>query len=236
MSSELELIFVQEHLKNKCELCMKRGWMNFEDSDYGIRCKKHCKKGMINISSKKNCEKRFIKRINELGGQVIGKYLGKDISTNCICKNKHDCNPRPHDILQGQGMCKTCSNKDPKKAEHNFILNIKKLGGRVIGEYLGKDIRVQCKNNHKCNPIPANVRRHGRGMCRICAQNDPEIAEKNFIVNIERLGGKIIGKYKGKDIRVQCICKNGHDCDPLPSSIRECQGMCNICSQSGCKF
>lgn len=120
--------------------------------------------------------------------------------------------------------------------ERRFIKNIEdKLGGNVIGEYKGNEMPVECicKEGHQCFPCPNSIR-NGRGMCNICVRHDPETSKINFVTSIEeKLGGKVIGEYKNKNIPVECICKFGHVCNPRPNDIQQGHGMCNRCCQSG---
>jgi very-short-patch-repair endonuclease len=181
----------------------------------------------------KIAKQNFYKNIERLGGKVIGKYKGRDIPVVCVCPKGHECKPRPTCIQQGQGMCRTCAGKCPKIAKQNFYKNIERLGGKVIGKYKEANIPVVCvcPKGHECKPRPACIQQ-GQGMCKACAGNCPKTAKQNFYKNIERLGGKVIGKYKGRDIPVECVCPKGHECKPRPACIQQGQGMCRICWES----
>jgi len=178
----------------------------------------------------KTSEDNFRKRIAELGGQVIGKYKGVDVHVKCICINLHECNPTPHHIIGGYGMCRICVNHDSKTSEDNFRKRIAELGGQVIGKYITVETPVECIciNRHNCKPRPSQLRRGG--MCIICAGLDSKTAEDNFRKRITELGGQVIGEYISSNIPVYCKCTNGHDCNPRPGGIRSGQGMCIICS------
>jgi len=177
--------------------------------------------------------KTFYKKVNDLGGTIIGEYKGSDINVNCICSEGHSCNPRPGNINQDNGMCKICAGNDSETSKQNFYKNIETLGGRIIGEYKDKDTPVDCicSEGHSCNPRPGYIR-DGGGMCGICAGHDPEAAKQNFYNNIKNLGGRVIGEYKGADTPVDCICSEGHPCNPRPSDIKQGHGMCKRCSNS----
>jgi len=69
-----------------------------------------------------------------------------------------------------------------------------------------------CKEGHTCNPYPANIQQN-RGMCKICSCNDPETSKQNFIESIKKLGGRVIGEYKGVNTHVKCVCEHGHTCN-----------------------
>jgi hypothetical protein len=225
-----------KNIKNKCETCGGKCQFNFEEFEYGVRCIKHKEEGMVNTSSKEYCERRFVKRIEKLGGRVTGEYTRNDIGVSCICKQGHICNPIPNSIRSGNGMCKICAKNDPKTSKINFITTIEeKLNGKVMGEYKGCDTPVACicKYRHICNPTPHSIQQ-GQGMCLICVKRDSETSKQNFINTIEvKFGGKVIGEYIKNNIPIECICKYGHNCNPTPHSIQQGQGMCNRCSQSG---
>lgn len=216
--------------KQLCEECGCKACFNFETENRGVRCRKHKIKGMINLFSKTQAMKRFIKRISELGGQVIGEYKGSTIPVLCVCSKGHKCNPSPNNICRKRGMCQVCAGQDFETAKQNFINNIQELGGQVIGEYVGAKIPIVCKcsSGHKCNPTPTSIQQ-GQGMCKICAKNDPETSKQNFIKKIQELGGQVIGEYKKNDIPIECICSKGHKCNPRPCTIQQGQGMCRIC-------
>ena len=53
------------------------------------------------------------------------------------------------------------------------------------------------------------------------------MAKQNFLENINNLGRTVIDEYINSHTPVECICKNGHSCNP---SILQGQGMCRICT------
>jgi hypothetical protein len=187
-----------------------------------IKCAGHCPE---------ESEKNFIENIGKLGGRIIGKYERSDTKVECLCFNNHICFPTPNSVQQGGGMCIKCAGQCPEEAEKNFIKNIKKLGGKVIGKYERSDLGVEClcSNNHICFPRPSNIK-HGAGMCIKCSGGCPEEAEKNFVLSIKNLGGKVVGKYEGTAIKVECICSNNHICFPIPHGIKSGEGMCKKCA------
>src|SRR6185437_12902225 len=113
----------------------------------------------------------------------------------------------PSGLQQGGGMCITCAGKDFEVAKANFYKRIEELEGKVIGEYIGNDININCicKNGHKCSPTPHNIQR-GNGMCITCAGKDFKVAKANFYKRIEELEGKVVGEYTGSSNKVECVC------------------------------
>jgi stress response protein YsnF len=221
---------IGEYKRNKISvecICLKGHQCNPRPSDIqqgGGMCK------ICAGKDSKTAEINFRKSIEEIGGKVIGEYKRNNIPVECICPKGHQCNPIPSSIQQGQGMCKICAGNDSKTAEINFRKSIEELGGKVIGEYKGNKISVECicPKGHKCNPRPNDIQK-GTGMCKICAGKDSKTAEINFRKSIEEIGGKVIGEYKGNKISVECICPKGHQCNPIPNYIQQGRGMCKIC-------
>ena len=56
-------------------------------------------------------EMNFRAKIKELGGEVIGKYIGSGDHIECRCPRGHICSPSPDYIKQGGGMCSSCGLK-----------------------------------------------------------------------------------------------------------------------------
>lgn len=220
--------------KNKCQICAKRGQYNYENTEYGIRCSKDKLVDMIDLFTNDQAGKRFIKLIEKLGGKVLGEYKRSFTGVECECREGHKCNPCLSSVRQGNGMCKICARNDTETCEKNFRERIAEIGGKVLGEYRGANISIkcECRYGHQCNPSPSNVKKGG-GICQICYGNDPEISEKNFRERIAEFGGKVLGKYRGSLIPIECECHEGHTCNPYPGSVRDGGGICNQCSQSG---
>lgn len=60
-----------------------------------------------------------------------------------------------------------------------------------------------------------------------------EIAKQNiFSILIVKHKAKITGEYKGKNIGINCICKNGHKCCPEPASVLRGRGICIKCNNN----
>jgi len=128
--------------------------------------------GMCRVCAKRDpesAELRFREKIEEQGGQVSGDWSGVGNPIDCICPKNHPCSPYPSSVLSGQGMCKTCSKRDPKIAEANFRKMITDQQGLVIGLYKNMNTRVEClcSNGHTCSVFPSNIYK-GQGMCRVC--------------------------------------------------------------------
>lgn len=178
--------------------------------------------------------KNFKINIEKLDGIVIGKYIDCDTGVECLCWQGHTCYAIPTCVQQGQGMCRACAGKCPIEAEKQFKIRIEKLGGKLIGEYDGNHVPVEClcKKNHICWPSPASIQQ-GRGMCLKCADKCPIQAAENFNINIEKMGGKVIGQYVNCDTGVECLCDKNHTCRPSPTCIQQGQGMCCSCARRG---
>ena len=179
-------------------------------------------------------KKNFYSSMEKSGHKIEGEYVNSHTAVRCICVNGHVCFPTPGRIQQGNGICRICAGNDLETARNNFHQRIEELGGKVIGEYKGSKIAVEClcSKNHKCFSSPATIRTGG-SMCKICSGQDQETAKNNFHRRIEDLGGKVIGEYIRNSARVECLCSKGHKCFPFPSNIQKGRGMCFQCNESG---
>jgi hypothetical protein len=57
-----------------------------------------------------------------------------------------------------------------------------------------------------------------------------QLAAQQFIDRITFMEGIVIGKYVNAHVKVECRCKHGHSCAPLPLTIQKGDGMCSICA------
>jgi len=178
-------------------------------------------------------EAAFHARVTELGGTVVGKYVGAHIPVQVRCATGHDCSPRPCKVQQGRGICRICANCDPATAEASFRARLDGLGATPLyTKWLGvkRPYHVRCANGHDCQAWPDSIRR-GRGPCRICARNDPAAAAAAFREALDRMGATLLERdWLGSMVphRVRCIA--GHNCRPMPASVQQGHGICRVCA------
>lgn len=177
---------------------------------------------------------KFVNAVNNMGGTVLddfSSYVNNRTKIRCICPQGHQINITTGGVISGQGMCAICTGHSIEAAEEKFRNIIRELGGKIIGVYIDTNTPIEliCKNNHTSSVRPGWINSKRR-FCAACVGHCPIQAEKNFIKRIEELGGKVIGKYNKSSENVLCICKNGHECNPMPTSIQSGQGMCLVCA------
>lgn len=64
----------------------------------------------VTAQRKQAARERFYARVAELGGTVLDpEWRGVESPQRCRCANGHMCNPRPHSVLSGQGICPVCA-------------------------------------------------------------------------------------------------------------------------------
>ena len=118
-------------------------------------------------------------------------------------------------------------------SESKFRTQCTFFGATIVGPYVDTNTRVQCLciNNHQCSPLPRSVI-NGGGICRDCSGNNPSTAARKFENLVNKQGGKVVGKYIHSQDRVECICLNGHRCNPFPVDVNRNRNMCSICTGS----
>lgn len=179
----------------------------------------------------------FRRRVAELGGEVLEvEYLGVQKPHLCRCGEGHECNPTPHHVQRGLGICRICTGRDPVTAWGNFRQRVSELGGEVLEPvWLGARKRhlCRCANGHECSPLPNSVQQ-GDGICRVCAGRDPVAAWEVFRRRVIELGGTVLEpEWLGCDRPHLCRCVNGHECRPRPSGVQQGAGICQVCTGTG---
>lgn len=182
----------------------------------------------------KAAEQAFRRRVSELGGTVLElRWLGSNTPHRIRCSEGHENSPRPSGIAKGRGLCRTCAGIDPRVAERAFRERIEALGGAVLEpKWLGANTphRVRCKEGHETTPKPANVRWR-KGMCRMCAGRDAEMAWQKFQARVEKFGGVVLEpEWLGADTPHRVRCSEGHERAVLPHHLSD-RGLCLTCAR-----
>jgi len=122
---------------------------------------------------------QFCDKIKGLGGTVIGKYINRKIAVECICLKGHFCFTKPKDLHKTGWMCYECDGTPTMISERRFRNFIESNGGKVIGEYLGYLLEIEClcSEGHRCYPRPYYVRDTGR-FCTVCNDTNGSFGEK----------------------------------------------------------
>jgi len=179
-------------------------------------------------------EAAFRQRLAALGATPLYERWGGVEAPHLIrCREGHESTPRPHDIQQGAGPCRTCSGKHPGIAEAAFRERLAAIGAVPLYDtYRGvsKGHEVRCANGHICYPWPAGLQQ-GRGICPKCSLHDPEDAEARFRQRMEDLGMTVTGTYAGAHVRVSAVCADGHACMAIPHTVRKGAHPCATCGE-----
>jgi hypothetical protein len=176
-------------------------------------------------------EAAFRDTVERLGGKVLGDYVNTSTPVRVRCAKGHNYTPIPSSVRSGRGICRICADRDPATAEAKFRDAVERLGGIVLGDYVNSKtpVLIRCPVGHHCNPTPTHIS-GGRGLCRVCAGRDPAAAEEAFRATVERLGGTVLGEYKGANTRVLVRCSQGHENAPRPGSVNFGTGICLVCA------
>ncbi|MET9605213.1 hypothetical protein ABZZ17_09110 [Streptomyces sp. NPDC006512] len=97
-------------------------------------------------------------------------WLGNGIPHRVRCAAGHLCMPRPSNVQQGQGLCRTCARKDPAAASAAFLERLTADGAVLLEPaWLGVHAphRIRCAAGHVSHRRPSTLRRSG-WVCRHC--------------------------------------------------------------------
>jgi hypothetical protein len=173
-------------------------------------------------------------RLDELGAKDGDEpWAGTGAHRLCWCPLGHECHPRPDCVQAGQGVCRVCAGNDPTAAKAAWLVVLGELGAKDGGEpWAGTDAPrlCWCPLGHECHPRPHNVQK-GRGICRVCAGNDPATAKAAWLDRLDDLGAKDGAEpWAGTKTPRLCWCAEGHECHPLPGDVQQGGGICRVCA------
>lgn len=119
-------------------------------------------------------EAAFHTRLDDAGAQLLEPvWLGNATPHRVRCAAGHVCAPRPSNVQQGQGLCRTCARKDPAAASAAFVERLTAVGA-VLLEPLWLGVHtphlIRCAAGHISHRRPSAVRRSGR-VCRACPRS-----------------------------------------------------------------
>lgn len=176
-------------------------------------------------------EAAFRSRLEELGATLLDPWLGNRKPHRVACSSGHLATPRPSNVMQGQGICKTCACRDPRSAQEAFRTRVEELGGTVL-ESTWKGItekhKIMCKEGHISYPCPNRVSQ-GVGICRACARVDPQTAERKLLDLLRETGTTMLDPYRNAHWRVRLRCAQGHVFTTTPAAVVHDAAACRTC-------
>ena len=183
-------------------------------------------------------EAAFRARLAALGAELLEpKWLGAQKKHRVRCSAGHECSPRPSDVRQGHGICRTCVGQDPVTAEAALRARLAELGAEMLGPYVNTKtpVAVRCAAGHDCSPAPGSVL-GGNGICLRCAGMDIADSEAKFLARLAELGAKpAYDRYRGANKPHHVICAAGHGALPRPGGVRLGRGICATWQGLGCR-
>lgn len=192
----------------------------------------------------------FIRHVENIGGKVIGEYVWSNTPIECICPKGHTCFPRPSQTLNGGvNICKICANikrgnkivsSETRKA---FFSTVKKMGGKVIGEYVNSYTPIECicPMGHSCYPRPTAVVNTKQGICDVCAKINGGATRKfdgkrtksnasRVIETLNSMGIELLEPYHGSHYVHKIKCKRGHITYTRAHNIIMGERSCSVCA------
>lgn len=142
---------------------------------------------------------KFIERVTELGGKVIGNYKNASTAVSVICTNGHINDVTPANTYQW-GICHKCGT-GRHRLELEFAAKVEQSGGKILSPYINctTPVAALCKNNHTCYIKACNIMA-GFSMCKACNGTS---GEQLTAAALDLLGISFITQYSlpGKSLR-----------------------------------
>jgi hypothetical protein len=192
-------------------------------------------------------EAAFRTRLTELDATLLEpKWLGVSRPHRVRCAAGHECTPRPHGVIRGQGVCVACGRANTARgnrstsAEAAFRARLAELGATLLEpEWLGamRPHRARCAAGHDCTPRPHEVRHTGK-ICPRCSwtaagRARSQATEAAFRACLTELGAELLEPYHGSAEPHQVRCAAGHIGKPHPSDVLGGAGICRACAGVG---
>lgn len=158
------------------------------------------------------------------------EWLGVTKRHRIVCAEGHETAPRPSDVNQGCGICRTCSRCDPVASEREFRLRLAELGGKALEPYRNTKtpILIRCERGHEVKRTPASVKNGRR--CIVCTGNDQNEAWRLFCELVRQRGGQVLEPGPlGVNKPHRVLCPEGHESVAIPTSVRNGLAMCREC-------
>lgn len=216
-------------------ICKSHG--EFEQTPEGHTSGRGCQKCGNQKDTTKTTKMNVEKKITERGGKVEGKYKDKDTPLKCICVEGHTYCPIPYDVRndEEEGFCPECV-KNEKKLTEDFRNQVEKYGCKTLFDYRGHNMTVRCtcekKHTFILNKVDLRNHKEGEKLCYLCRADEKNEVRTRFQEALKAIGAIMTGIFVSVGVPVECLCKNGHKCNPTPDNVLyKGQGICTICAQ-----
>jgi queuine/archaeosine tRNA-ribosyltransferase len=157
------------------------------------------------------------------------EYINSVTKLTWQCKNGHRWDATPHSLHQGN-WCPVCAGVQKGTIEEMLGM-AKERGGQCLSEkYVGalSKLKWQCKEGHQWEARPAHIKQGS--WCPACAAGMRRGTIKEMQRIAEERGGQCLSeKYINSRSKVKWQCKNGHQWEATPASIKQ-GGWCPACA------
>jgi hypothetical protein len=163
----------------------------------------------------------------------LEEYCDYKTDVPAICDQGHEIGANPIVAKRGGNVCSICSGHDSHAAGQKFYAEVTKRGWKAIGKYTGTNgwVEVECAFGHIFEVRPNMFPRHG---CVVCSRKGGQMGRLNaaseFESSVKEQGGIMRGKYTDAITPVECECRVGHVCYPVPTRVARGGGICNACA------
>ena len=170
----------------------------------------------------------------ERGGKCLSDhYTNRHTNLRWECSKGHQWEARPHNVIRGS-WCPKCSTKQ-RSAKRKLSLDIfqeiaKNRGGRCLSDrYINIDTKLEweCDKGHRWRATPYSVKKGS--WCKKCAGIEKLTIEEMKEIAIKRGGKCLSKKYINNRTKLKWECKQGHQWEAVPDTIKNRGSWCPIC-------
>ena len=176
----------------------------------------YCRECVDTIDS--YCKKMLAHNIKMMNARInLRKYRGRNNDIEISCENKHTFDLTPDEVNNNR-WCGECSKPDRYGRIFKSLIEYK--GGVCIGEYKGgkTKVSIKCSKNHVWGTNLSTIK--GGSWCPKCTERCPNQANELFLKAVEKREGVVLGKYVNSNTKVKVRCKEGHEWDVRPDTVK----------------
>ena len=130
-------------------------------------------------------ERSLLKKIENRGYKVKGKYVNNYTPVRVICNKGHDTHILPVTFKKGTG-CKVCAGQCPEAARKKFFLCAEKSDCQLISEHISDSTKVKmlCPLGHEFYVKPSSFKcGHRCGVCNTGGYDKEKLGFVYFLVS-----------------------------------------------------
>jgi hypothetical protein len=163
-------------------------------------------------------------------------YVNADTKLKWRCKKGHEWEANPRNIKHGKQWCPNCGGTVKLTIEEMRQIAKSRDGECLSEKYVNNRTKLKwrCKKGHEWKAVPGSIK-NGKKWCPECAGIVKLTIEEMRQIAQDRGGECLSEEYINLSTKLKWRCKEGHEWEATPRSIKHGKQWCRICSKKEMK-